>query len=101
MAAVATVAAAVTPPPLSGGAQVVLLLGAMALGAALLWTAVVALWDWRQSKVDLIALEERVQAKRRKDPSYLVEGLTDAELEALRTSRLWGRRRPGPGRGRL
>ncbi|MDP3713844.1 MAG: hypothetical protein Q8R60_15315 [Mycobacteriales bacterium] len=66
------------------------------LGAAavlfLLWTAAVALWQWRQSKVDLIALEEKIQAKRRKKPGYVVEGLTEAELADVTTARIYDRR---------
>ena len=50
--------------------------------AALSW------WHWRQSKVDLVALEERLQAKRAADPGHRVEGLTDQELEDVGSWRL-------------
>jgi hypothetical protein len=62
----------------AGGSLVVLLL---------VFVGLRAVWDWRQSKVDLIALEERIQAKRAKDPRFQVEGLTERELEDLSTWR--------------
>lgn len=84
----------------TGGAQVILLLSAVLLGGGMLWVAVLAVWDWRQSKVDLVALEEKIQERRRRDPRFEVRGLTEAELEGLRTSRSFGRLggRFGPGR---
>lgn len=68
-----------------------LALGVLAAGFAL-WVVAVALWQWRQSKVDLIALEERIQAKRRTTPGYVVEGLTEAELADVTTARIYDRR---------
>lgn len=47
--------------------------------------AVAALWAWRESRVDLVALEEKIQAKRAKDPAHTVGGLTQAEIDERRT----------------
>lgn len=50
-----------------------------------LYTLVVALWAWRESRVDLVALEKRIQAKRAKNPRYRVEGVTQDVLDDRRT----------------
>lgn len=78
------------------GAGVVIFLG-IVFGVVLLGTALIALWQWRQTKVDLIALEEKVQAKRRRKPGHQVRGLSEADLTNITTwklgDRYWVRRR--------
>lgn len=80
-----TLAGLVHLPPSRTG----LVLG-VAVGLVLvlaLHTAVVALWAWRESRVDLIALEERIQARRARDPDYRVAGVTQEDLDDRRTHR--------------